>query len=267
MVQSISILCVLAFGAAIEPAPPTESPTAPLGRSPKAAEKPQPGVKKIDPDKSAVYVSDPWKYDLAVRSPGTRSEARRGRLSFAGKELLAAEVNDYYETPWGPIYWVGNPRSRWGDHLWMPYPSRQSPDTKGKQLPAPAQGAQGMVLTKADSGRTVSVAVGATFQVQLAGNPTTGYQWVAAKLVGDAVKPLGPPAYETRPHAEGMVGVGGTYTFRFHAVKPGEADITLHYLRSWEKGKTPAETFQVKVEIKQVAPEVRPSTVVPEPKE
>jgi len=229
------------FGAPVVP------PRAPLAPAPKEAPEPGAGAKKIDPSKSGAYRSGPWKYQLTVRSPGTRSESKWGRLYHADKELTAEGINDYYATPWGPIYWTGNPSSRWGEHLWMPHPALRSPDRKGKRLDPPGDGTGPPSLGKADSGRTVTVAVGATILVKLAGNPTTGYQWRTAKLTGDAVKQQGKPAYEARQHPPGMVGVGGTYTFKFEAVKPGSAALTLHYVRPWEKGKPPAETFQVKI--------------------
>ena len=212
------------------------------------AEKPEP--KPIDPKRSRTYSHGNWKYELVVRAPGTRSEGKWGRLSYDGKALVAKDVNDYYQTPWGPIYWVGESKSRYGDHLWMPHVSRREPDTKGKQLEPPATGGQPKVLTKADNGSMLEMTVGATIEVQLKGNPTTGYQWRAAKLEGDAVKQVGETKYQTRPHQPGMVGVGGTFTFRFEAVKPGTAALALHYLRPWEKGKPPAESFAIKVRVK-----------------
>lgn len=234
---------------------PTVPPRVPLSLSPKGSEKPDAGARKIDPKKSGTYQSGPWKYELKVRYPGTRSEGKWGRLFFRGNELSTTAVNDYHQTPWGPIYWIGDSQSRWGEHLWMPYPSPRHPDKKGKRLAPPGDGSQPLVVTKADNGRTVTVAVGATIHVRLAGNPTTGYRWRTAKLDGSAVKQEGKPAYEARQHPPGMVGVGGTYTFKFKAVKPGSAEVGLQYSRPWEKNKPPAETFRVKLAVKEKAPE------------
>jgi inhibitor of cysteine peptidase len=212
------------------------------------AEKPKP--KPIDPRRSGTYSHEKWKYELVVRAPGTRSEGKWGRLSYGGKVLVAEGINDHYQTPWGPIYWVGESKSRYGDHLWMPHVSRREPDAKGKLLDPPGGDGPAKVLTKADSGSTLEVTVGTTIEVQLQGNPTTGYGWRTAKLDGDAVKQMGKPKYQVRPHRPGMVGVGGTYTFRFEAVKAGTTALELHYLRPWEKDKPPAESFAFKVRVK-----------------
>ena len=95
------------------------------------------------------------------------------------------------------------------------------------------------------------------FNVQLNGNPTTGYQWIlenndqlspvsirALNLnnqnVGDFVKPNS---------GNSMVGVGGYYNFKFQAGKPSNDLITLNfvYQRLWESKA--AKQVQVKVQI------------------
>ncbi len=81
-------------------------------------------AQKIDLAKTATYRSGPWEYRLVVTALGTRSEGRRGMLTCAGKALPEPGMNDYYRTPWGNIYWVGDPNMISGDHCWMPRPSR-----------------------------------------------------------------------------------------------------------------------------------------------
>lgn len=219
------------------------------GRAIPASEKGDRPPKKIDPDKSAAYTHGAWKYTLNVQAVGTRSEARWGRLSYDNRELAASSVNDYYETPWGRLYWVGNPRSRFGDHRWMPYASQRQPGVRGKRLAPPRAAAQPPALTMADNGRTVKVAAGTSLHIRLEGNPTTGYTWRTAKVEGDAVKQEGKPIYQSRQHRPGMVGVGGAFVFAFKAVKPGAATISLEYVRPWEKGKKPERTFAVTIQV------------------
>ena len=100
-----------------------------------------------------------------------------------------------------------------------------------------------------DGGKTVSVAVGASIRVSLAGNPTTGYSWHVAKIEGDAVEQVGPIEFQRRPHRPGMMGVGGGFHATFQAARPGTSTVTLHYARPWEKNKPPEKTFRVAVQV------------------
>jgi inhibitor of cysteine peptidase len=104
-------------------------------------------------------------------------------------------------------------------------------------------------LTKADNGKPAKLAVGDSLVIRLAGNPTTGFSWRTAKLTGDAVKDAGEPNYQTDARPQGMVGVGGTYTFTFKAVKEGKSDLELAYSRPWEKDTPPVETFKIAIDV------------------
>lgn len=214
----------------------------------RAPQKKPPRPKPIDPKKSGAYSFGKWEYSLKITAPGTRSEGKRGQLLHGNKPLPGPEVNDHYRTPWGSIYWVGDPKTRWGDHGWMPFPSRRL-KRKGKLLSPPGQPPE-VKLTIADNAKTVAVVVGRTIVVSLEGNITTGYGWQTAELTGKAVESLGKPAYATRPHRPGMVGVGGVFTFKFKAVKPGTANLKLVYVRPWEKGKPPEKTFVATVNVR-----------------
>jgi inhibitor of cysteine peptidase len=156
-----------------KPAPPPEKPAAPLEKPP-VEEKPpatlpaetpvqatplekpgpmpienlpeakppaeqQPAAReRIDTTKPGVYTSGKWQYRLDFTDAGTRGEGRWGWLWYDAKKLPRGEVNDYYLTPWGPLYWVDVPKNRWGMHGWMMSPSPQV-NRRGRQLnPAPA---------------------------------------------------------------------------------------------------------------------------------
>ena len=71
-------------------------------------------IKRIDPNKSGVYLEGKWKFQLDITSPGTRNEARMGWLFYDGKKPPRGEINDFYRTPWGPIYWVRRPGDAFG---------------------------------------------------------------------------------------------------------------------------------------------------------
>ena len=208
-----------------------------------------PRPKPIDPKKSGTYRFGKWKYSLEIKDPGTRSKGKWGKLHYGDKELPGAEVNDHYRTPWGPIYWVCMPDVPLGEHGWMPSPSREV-KRKGKLLLSPEGKSQPVELTAADAGKTVQIVVGTTVVISLEGNITTGYSWHAAEVTGHAVKQLGKASYATRPHRPGLVGVGGMFTFKFAAVKPGKVTVKLIYVRPWERDQPPERQFAVAIEVR-----------------
>jgi predicted secreted protein len=91
----------------------------------------------------------------------------------------------------------------------------------------------------------IEVAVGASFEVHMDSNPTTGYMWRVREPL-DAHLSAGPKRYEGAPTAAPgqpqIVGAGGVEFFSFTGVTAGEATLVLEYARSWEKG--PAETVR-----------------------
>ncbi|MEN6338213.1 MAG: hypothetical protein ABFE01_28490 [Phycisphaerales bacterium] len=92
----------------------------------------------VDMAKDGSYQSGPWTYEYSTTLKGSRSEGYHGKLSFQGKEVpQPANLNDYYETPWGPIYWVGRPAVLFGYHGWMSKPVTREP--KGQALMDPAK--------------------------------------------------------------------------------------------------------------------------------
>jgi inhibitor of cysteine peptidase len=209
---------------------------------------PEPARQKIlplDAKKPGSYVAGLWQYDLEILASGSRRESRVGRLAYGGRQARPAEVNDFHNTPWGPIYWVGNPKGP-GDHGWLPRPA-DGVDRKGKLLPLPGSGPSRIELNEADDGRTVKVLAGAKVFVRLRGNPTTGFRWQLAEKPGGTLEPLGDEEYTPDRERPVAVGSGGTFTFAFRAVKPGSGTIRLAYRRPWEKEKPPAQTFSVTI--------------------
>jgi inhibitor of cysteine peptidase len=109
-----------------------------------------------------------------------------------------------------------------------------------------AMGAQ-FRLDSEDSGTTITVKVGDIIQVVLKGNPTTGYTWTPSLSEQDAsiLEQMGEPGYVSDSN---LIGAGGTYTYRFKALKAGEATLKLVYARVWES-VPPLETFSVTVKV------------------
>ncbi|RME74985.1 MAG: hypothetical protein D6776_04140 [Planctomycetota bacterium] len=91
----------------------------------------------IRTDRDGVYEAGPWRYTLRITNRGTRSQGTHGTLFYAGREVPEpAHRNDYYVTPFGKLYWVGDPPLLFGAHGWMPKPRPSDP--VGTQLPDPA---------------------------------------------------------------------------------------------------------------------------------
>jgi inhibitor of cysteine peptidase len=125
-------------------------------------------------------------------------------------------------------------------------PTGETTTPPGK--PSAGKRSKGIELTDADNGKTIKVVVGKPLTIALEGNITTGYGWQTGKIDGASVRAEGKPEYAAKKHPAGMVGVGGTFVFRFKAVKPGKSEIKLVYLRPWEKDTPPAKSFVVKIE-------------------
>jgi len=89
-------------------------------------------------------------------------------------------------------------------------------------------------LSADDAGRTVELAVGQEFILSLSSNPTTGFSWSFRCDREDILSALGEPEYKPERSAPGIVGSGGTETFRFRGVLPGTATLQFEYRRSWE---------------------------------
>lgn len=75
-------------------------------------------------------------------------------------------------------------------------------------------------------------------QIQLKGNPTTGYTWIfeiedeSIIRVEEDIQYLG---------KDGIVGAPSLFTYTVHSLKPGSTMLKFEYKRPWEE-KEPAKT-------------------------
>ncbi len=95
-----------------------------------------------------------------------------------------------------------------------------------------------------DNGRTIQIPLNTPFEIELEGNPTTGYQWQAALYDSTVIKSLGEPKYQSEAK---VPGEGGIYTFKFQSVNSGETDLKLVYRRPFEPDAEPVRTFTLHV--------------------
>ncbi len=253
--------------------PPADKPPAELPPDVPATARPKP----IDPSHTGLYIWGKWRYRLEVTSPGTRSEGRWGWLNYNDQKLPRGEVNDYYNTPWGPVYWVDVPNSSWGAHGWMPSPLPQvrrpgralplpyAPQavaapptaTAAPRLPAAAAPAAGIparphVLTleinKSHNGQMAQLRVGNVLVLRLPGNPASGYQWQAASANTSALRLTVRPQYSPPAGNAAQAYAMGTYTFTFQAVQPGSGSLRLYYVRPQDPSH-PRDYFAVGIKI------------------
>ena len=107
-------------------------------------------------------------------------------------------------------------------------------------------GAKGTSLTDTDNGKQVTVNTGDTLTLTLTSNPTTGYSWQVMEIDNTVLIQSGNPEYKQSSGSEGLVGAGGTQTFRFQAVGTGMTVLKLGYARPWES-VPPIQTFAVQI--------------------
>ena len=105
-----------------------------------------------------------------------------------------------------------------------------------------------LFLSGPDNGRAVSLGAGSVLQVELPGNPSTGYAWEVDSY-DPAVLTDVYEHYEPDYHGPGMTGGGGVYTFRFYAAATGESPLRLVYVGPPGPG-FPADTFEVQATVR-----------------
>lgn len=108
-------------------------------------------------------------------------------------------------------------------------------------------------MKDADNGTNITARVGGTVEIEVAGNPTTGYSWETKSVNAAVLKPVGEPEYRQTPRPAGgqpLVGAGGTFIFRFKALAAGTSPVHLIYRRPWEKDAPPAQEFKATVVVR-----------------
>ena len=105
-------------------------------------------------------------------------------------------------------------------------------------------------FTASDS--TIGVAKGEEFTIILDSNPTTGYSWrLAQPLDGKILALVGSEYLQPTPSGKTpIVGAGGKDLWVFKALAQGNAEISLEYVRAWEKESRPAQTAAFKVVVR-----------------
>jgi len=95
-------------------------------------------------------------------------------------------------------------------------------------------------------GEPIKVKAGQIFAVRMESNPTTGYGWQLSKTLDNNIV-LVTNVY--MPPNSKLIGVGGHEVWTFKAIELGPAEISLKYVRPWEKSQ-PARTNVLTVIVK-----------------
>ena len=103
-------------------------------------------------------------------------------------------------------------------------------------------------LTEKDSGRTLHLDKGDTFTIQLASNPTTGFQWkIDASAYDKEVMSVRDDTFVPPDTDTPVCGAPGKHRFSFQAEKSGRTGLRLIYARPWEKDRKPVQEFNLVV--------------------
>ena len=87
----------------------------------------------------------------------------------------------------------------------------------------------------------IHAGLGEQITLELPANPSTGYSW---RLVGVMPSLLRPIAREYKParQTDPIIGAGGTEIWTFRTKEIGQANMTVEYVRPWEKDSPAALT-------------------------
>jgi inhibitor of cysteine peptidase len=91
----------------------------------------------------------------------------------------------------------------------------------------------------------LAVQVEQSIEIQLPGNPATGYEWKTVSIDPPILK------FETKEFrpATNAMGSGGTVLLRYTALQKGSALLKLIYHRAWEKETPPRKSFELSITV------------------
>ncbi len=101
-----------------------------------------------------------------------------------------------------------------------------------------------MKLSNKNTGSSIHLQTGDLVEINLASNPSTGYQWEAVPVEPTLLEKQ--ENWEFKP-AGRAPGAGGMLTLRFKAVRRGEGEFKLIYHRPFEPEEPPVKTFEIKL--------------------
>ncbi|RNF20035.1 cysteine peptidase inhibitor [Trypanosoma conorhini] len=105
-------------------------------------------------------------------------------------------------------------------------------------------------LTRGDHGKTVTLTVGETVEIELPSNPSTGFSWMFENRKKEPEnKALTVANFYAAPDAK-LIGAGGTELFKVTPTAPGLHEVTLVYMRPWVGPRQDSERYTVQLKAK-----------------
>lgn len=104
-----------------------------------------------------------------------------------------------------------------------------------------------VILTKEDSGSVVDIGVGDFFEIELEGNPSTGFWWHFDNLDEEYLELI---KQETEKISKGRLGAPVLGRWTFKAKSCGQTTISMAYYRKWEGAGRAADKVSFIVKIK-----------------
>lgn len=101
-----------------------------------------------------------------------------------------------------------------------------------------------VTINEQDAGKTITLQTGDTLVIELAGNISTGYNWVPAAQDPVLLNQSGEP--KSAPESD-KLGAPGKIVLQFEAVAQGQTVLRLDYKRPWETDVEPEKSFTVTV--------------------
>lgn len=111
-----------------------------------------------------------------------------------------------------------------------------------------ALGTMLLACSSAPPGNEIQAKAGQEFTITIESNATTGYQWQLAQTPNESIVKFVKSDYKAPQN--GRIGQGGEEVWTFKAVAKGTAQISMKYVRSWEKDVAPAKTQTYTVVVK-----------------
>ncbi|WP_319436971.1 protease inhibitor I42 family protein [Mycobacterium sp. RTGN5] len=106
------------------------------------------------------------------------------------------------------------------------------------------------LLNKKQIRLNVSLGVGDTLRVNLAANPSTGYQWDAQAQISDEGVIAQRDHYDSGPSGVHLPGAPGTATWTFQALAAGSTTVSTSYGQLWPGGTKNAWSFTAAVTVR-----------------
>lgn len=99
------------------------------------------------------------------------------------------------------------------------------------------------VITEEDNGKTMELALGSEFQVQLEGSGQEGFEWRVVGRNHEVFEQIGTPEIKNA----GSAGGSETFTFTFKTIGAGDAVLHMIYYDKNAEDPKPEKEFELRI--------------------